>query len=197
MQIKTKVRVGWLVKTGLLAAIAFVLMYVEFSLPIAPPWLKLDISDFPALLAGYALGPVSGAVVQFIKVLLFFIFKNSGTGGVGELANLLLGIAFVLPSAWIYWKHKCFKGAIWGALAGVVAMTIVAGALNYWLLIPAYSKFMPVEAIIAACAAINPAVDSVLGYVFLMAMPFTFMKGLLDMLILFLVYKRLSPILHK
>ena len=190
-------RLHWMVKTGLLAAVAFVLMYIEFPLPIAPPWLKLDISDFPALLAGFALGPVSGCVVEAIKVVLFFFLKNSGTGGVGELANLLMGLAFVLPSAWIYLKHKNFKGAIIGTLIGVAAMAVAGGALNYWLLIPAYSKFMPIEAIIAACQAINPAVDSVLGYVLVMAVPFTLLKGLLDGVLVFLVYKKISPLLHK
>lgn len=77
-------RLHWMVKTGLLAAVAFVLMYIEFPLPIAPPWLKLDISDFPALLAGFALGPVSGCVVEAIKVVLFFFLKNSGTGRRGR-----------------------------------------------------------------------------------------------------------------
>ena len=76
-------------------------------------------------------------------------------------------------------------------------MAVAGGALNYWLLIPAYSKFMPIEAIIAACQAINPAVDSVLGYVLVMAVPFTLLKGLLDGVLVFLVYKKISPLLHK
>ncbi len=190
-------RTTFIVKTGILAAIAFILMYIEIGIPIVPPWLKLDISDFPALLAGFSLGPVSGIIVQAIKAILFFLLKNSGTGGVGELANFLMGVAFVLPAALIYMKKKSFKRAIIGTLVGIIAMTIASGALNYWLLIPAYAQIMPMEAILAACSAINPAMNSVEMYVFMAAMPFTFAKGLLDGIIIFLIYKRVSPILHK
>ncbi len=190
-------RTSYIVKTGIMAAIAFILMYIEIGIPIVPPWLKLDISDFPALLAGFSLGPVSGIIVQAIKALLFFLLKNSGTGGVGEIANLLMGIAFVLPAALIYMKNKSFKRAIFGTLVGVVSMTLASGLLNYYLLIPAYAQIMPMEAILSACTLINPAMNSVEAYVFMAAMPFTFAKGLLDGIIIFLIYKRVSPVLHK
>ena len=107
MQKKSK-HLDWLLKTALLAAVAFVLMYIEIPIPIVPPWLKLDISDLPTLLAGFSLGPVSGVVVNAIKVLLFFFFKNSGTGGVGELANFIMGLCLVLPAALIYRRKKTF-----------------------------------------------------------------------------------------
>ena len=144
-----------------------------------PPWLKLDISDLPTLLAGFSLGPVSGVVVNAIKVLLFFFFKNSGTGGVGELANFIMGLCLVLPAALIYRRKKTRKRALVGTLVGVVAMTVASGLLNYYMLIPAYSLIMPMEAILEACTAINPAMNSVLAYVLMAAMPFTLAKAFL------------------
>ncbi len=195
MQKKSK-HLDWLLKTALLAAVAFVLMYIEIPIPIVPPWLKLDISDLPTLLAGFSLGPVSGVVVNAIKVLLFFFFKNSGTGGVGELANFIMGLCLVLPAALIYRRKKTRKRALVGTLVGVVAMTVASGLLNYYMLIPAYSLIMPMEAILEACTAINPAMNSVLAYVLMAAMPFTLAKGILDGILLFLLYKRLSPLLH-
>ena len=198
MKSRSKKNLSWMIKVGLLAAIAFILMYLEFPLPIAPPWLKVDVSDFPALLAGFSLGPVAGVVVETIKVLLFAVLRGTQTGYVGELANLLMGIAFVLPAAWIYLRHKTFKRAILGTVAGIVAMAIAAGILNYWVLIPLYSQTMlPMEAIIEACQAIVPSVNSVAGYVFVFAVPFTLLKGLLDGILVFLLYKRLSPLLHR
>ncbi len=190
-------KTNYIVKVAVLATIAFILMYVEIGLPIVPPWLKLDISDFPALLAGFSLGPVAGAIVQGIKAILFFLLKNSGTGGVGELANFLMGVAFAMPAALIYMKNKSFKRAIIGTIVGIFAMTVASGALNYWLLIPAYAQIMPMEAILEACTLINPAMNSVEAYVYMAAMPFTFAKGVLDGVIIFLIYKRVSPILHK
>lgn len=190
-------RLGWLIKTALLGAIAAVLMYVEIKFPFLPPWLKLDFSDLPALLAGFSLGPVSGVVAEALKVLLFFLMKGSDSGMVGELGNFLMGAAFVLPAALIYARNKCKKNAIIGALVGIVCMTVMSGITNYWLLIPAYSKMMPLEVIISMCTAITPAANSVAAYVFIFAMPLTFVKSLLVSIIMFLIYKRLSPILHK
>ena len=102
-------KLSMLVKTALLGAIAFVLMFLEISVPIVPMWLKLDFSDLPALLAGFALGPVSGMIVQVIKVLLFLLFKGSMSGCIGELGNLLMGISLVLPASLIYARNKSRK----------------------------------------------------------------------------------------
>jgi len=194
---KKRMNLNFLVKTAFLGAIAFVLMYLEFPTPITPPWLKMDFSDLPAVVAGFALGPVSGVLVQLIKTLLFLIIRGTTSGGVGELGNFLMGVALVLPSALLYKKHHNKKSAVLAMIVGILVMTAASGLVNYFLLIPAYSKMMPIEAIISACSAIVPAVDSVLGYCVVFAMPFTFVKSLLDCIIIFFSYKKLSPILHK
>ena len=186
-----------LVKTAVLSAIAFILMYLEFPLPIVPPWLKMDFSDLPAIIAGFAVSPLSGVFVQLIKVLLFTVTHGTTSGFVGELGNFLMGVALVLPSALLYKKHHNKKSAVIAMIVGILTMTVASGLVNYFLLIPAYSKMMPLEAIIGACSAIVPAVDSVLGYCLVFAMPFTFMKSLIDCIIIFFSYKKLSPVLHK
>lgn len=185
------------IKIALLAALAFALMYLEFPLPFMPPWLKLDISDVPALLGGFALGPLAGVIIEAIKVVLFFLFKNSGTGGIGELANFLIGISFVLPATWIYYKKKGIKLAVLGLIAGLIISSLAAGILNYYVLIPAYKAFMPIDVILDICKKINPAMNSVLMYVLLAAIPFTALKCLLESVIVLLLYKRLSTLLHK
>jgi len=190
-------KVNYSVKIALLSAVAFVVMYLEFPLPFFPPWLKFDFSDVPALLGGFALGPVAGAMIELVKVVLFFIFKNSGTGGVGELANLLMGLALVLPAALIYKRRKNIQHALIGLTVGLVVMTGMAGLLNYYILIPAYSKFMPIETIIEICKGINPNMNTVEAYVYMGAMPFTALKGLFECLVTLLLYKRLSKLLHK
>lgn len=192
-----RINLNFIVKTAILSAIAFVLMYLEFPLPIAPPWLKVDFSDLPAVLAGFALGPLSGTIVQFIKVLLFTIFHGTTSGFVGELGNFIMGVALVLPSALLYKHHHNKKSALIAMLVGIVSMTIVSGLVNYYLLIPAFTKTTPLEVILGMCSAIIPSVDSVWGYCLVFAMPFTFIKSLLDCIIIFFSYKRLSPILHK
>ena len=185
-----------LVRTALLGAIAFVLMFLEIPIPIVPAWLKLDFSDLPALIAGFALGPISGVVVEVMKVLLFLLVRGTTSGFVGELGNLLMGIALVLPASLIYMKSKSRKSAVIGMVVGMVCMTITSGLTNYYLLIPAYSQLMGIEAILNMCKEINPAMNSVAAYCYMAAMPFTFVKSLIDCVVVFALYKKLSPLLH-
>ncbi len=188
----------YITRVAILAAVAFVLMYVELPLPFIPPWLKLDFSEIPVLLGAFALGPVAGIIIQGIKCLLFLLIRGSMSGGVGELANFLIGVAFVVVAAIIYKKKHNFKFAIIGTLIGLLVAAVVAGILNYYVLIPFYANtgLMPMEAIIAASSAINPAADSLLGYVLIFAMPFTAAKLAIDSVVVFLLYKKLARFLH-
>lgn len=196
--LNTRKGLSMTLKIALLSALAFGLMYLEFPLSfLFPPWLKFDFGDIPALLGAFAFGPWAGVVIEAIKNALFLWLRNSGTAGIGELANFLLGVSLVLPaSIYYYWKKNKATAAL-SIGAGIVLMTVMSGVLNMYLLIPAYSNFMPIEAIIGACKAINPAVDSVQTYVLYMAMPFTLIKAFLEGLVTFLVYKRLSGVMHK
>lgn len=188
----------YITRIAILGAIAFVLMYIELPLPIIPPWLKLDFSEIPALLGAFALGPVAGIIIEGIKCLLFLAIRGSMSGGVGELANFLIGIALVVVAGIIYKKKHNFKFAIIGTIAGILAAVAAAGILNYYLLIPFYAStgLMPMDAIIAACSAINPAADSLMGYVLIFAMPFTAVKLAIDAVIVFVLYPKMSRLLH-
>ena len=103
---KNQANVWKMTMTAMLSAIAFVLMFLEFSVPIMPPFIKMDLSDLPALLGAFAMGPVSGVMICLIKNLMHLFL--SSTGGVGELSNFILGACFVLPAGLIYrnWKKK-------------------------------------------------------------------------------------------
>lgn len=185
-----------IVVTGVLAAVSSILMYLNFSLPIAPPYLKIDFSDFPALLASYAIGPISGLVVCLIKNLVSL--PASSTMGVGELSNFLLSSSFVLCAGIYYKKDKTKKGALTASILGAVLMSSVAILTNYFLVYPAYIKLahIPVDALIGLSSSIIPWVDSVIKIVVIFNGPFTLFKGLLNVLLTFLVYKRLSPLIQ-
>ena len=185
--------------TAMLSAVAFVLMFIEFSVPIMPPFIKLDISDLPALLGSFALGPVAGAVIELLKNLLHILIKGTSSAGVGELCNFLLGCFFVVPAGLLYKLKKSRKRAIIGAVLGCLVMAVCSLPLNYFVVYPAYVKFygLPLPAIIGMYQAILPSVNSLFGCLTIFNLPFTFCKGLLDAVICFLIYKPLSPILHK
>ena len=179
--------------TAMLAAVSTVLMFLSFNFPLMPSFIKMDFSELPALIAAFALGPVSGVMVCFIKNIINLMFST--TSGVGELCNFMLGAMFVLPAGMIYKKHKSHKGAIVGAFIGAVCMALSSVITNYFITYPAYSLFMPIDAILAMYQAILPSVDSLLKALLVFNMPFTFVKGILSAIITFFIYKPLSPII--
>ena len=183
-----------LTTTAVMAAIATILMYIEFPIPVMPAFVKLDFSELPALLTSFALGPWYGALVCLLKNLIHLPVTSSS--GVGELANFLIGIFFVIPAGAIYQKLKSRKGALIGSLLGALIMAAASFPINYFIVYPFYTNFMPMEGIIGAYQAIRPGVNGLLECLITFNMPFTFIKGLIDAILCFLIYKPLSPILH-
>ena len=190
----SKVRV--LTGTAMLGAVAAVLMYLEFPIPIMPAFVKLDVSELPALIASFAYGPVSGILVCLIKNLIKL--PSTSTAAVGELFNFVMGALFVGVAGLIYKRNKTRKGAIVGALLGALVMAVVSVPYNYFIVYPAYVVMyqLPLDAIIGMYQAINPNVNGLLACLLVFNLPFTFVKGALDAVLCFLVYKPLSPILH-
>ena len=195
MQNKTT-NIRKLTGTAMLGAVAAVLMYMEFPIPIMPSFIKLDVSELPALLAAYAYGPVSGIAVCLIKNLIKL--PSTSTAAVGELFNFVMGALFVGVAGIVYKKNKTRKGAIIGAVAGALIMALVSLPYNYFVVYPAYVVMyhLPLEAIIGMYQAINPNVNGLLACLVTFNVPFTFAKGMVDALLCFLIYKPLSPILH-
>lgn len=188
-----------LVKVGILAAIGYILMFISLPIPaLFPDFLKIDISDLPALLGGMALGPVAGITIAFLKNLLQFITGFSTTGGVGELANFLIGGSFVWVVSFVYLKKKDVKGVISGLLLGTLVMTIVGCIANYYIILPFYGTVgWPIEAVVNMGAAINPAVTDKLSFVIWMIAPFNILKASLMSLITLPVYKKTEKVLNK
>ena len=192
---KGSVRVRALTVTAMLSTIAYVLMSLDFAVPLMPTFVKMDVSELPALLAAFALGPVYGVAVCLVKNLLHLVVMTT-TGGAGELCNFLLGACFVLPAGLIYQKMKSRKGAILGALAGAAAMAVLSVPLNYYISYPVYANFMPIDKILSMYQAIRPSANGLLECLITFNAPFTLVKGLLDAVLCFLIYKPLSPLLH-
>ena len=188
------VNVRALAVTGMLSALAFALMYLEFPIPLLmPPFIKMDLSDFPALIAAYCFGPLWGVCVCLIKNLIHLFF--SSTGGVGELANFLLGALFVIPAGLVYKLKKSRKSALIGAIVGAVVMALGSLVTNNFIVYPVYYNFMPKEAILAAYQAILPSVKTIPQCLLIFNVPFTFVKAMISVIIVFPTYKYLSPIL--
>lgn len=181
-----------LVMTAMLSAIASVLMFVDFPVFFMPGFIKMDVSELPALIASFSMGPVSGIAVCLIKNVVNLFVKGFSTGGVGEICNFLLGVCFVVPAGLIYKKKKSRGGALLGCILGALSMAVMSLPINYFITYPMYAKLMPIDAIIGMYQEINPHVNGLLACLLAFNTPFTFVKGLIDSILCFLIYKPLS-----
>ena len=191
---RSRLTTNQLTKISILSVLAFVLMFLEFGLPFFPGFLMLDFSDLPALIGAFAMGPVAGILIQLVKNLLHFMFK-SWSGGVGELANFMVGIFYVVPAALVYHYKKDRKHAIIGVLVGTLCMTLLGAFANYYVLIPMYSQFMPINAIVEMGSVVNSRIVDVRTLVIYGIAPFNVFKGLVIAGMTLLLYKRISPLL--
>lgn len=179
-----------MVKVSLLSAIAFLLMFIEMPIPgLFPSFLKIDISDIPALVAGLTMGPVAGLFVEIVKNFLHFITATT-TGGVGEIANAVIGGTFVVVTSLVYAKKKDKNGLVFGFALATVALIIIGSLMNYFVMLPFYGKFMGLDAIIEMGKAVNPKVNDLLSFVLWFIAPFNLIKGVLLSLITLPFYKK-------
>ena len=183
-----------MVKVGILAGISYLLMFIQLPIPIAPPFMKVDLADVPALIGGFAMGPLYGVLIQLIKNVLNL--SKTMTGGVGELSNFVVGSTFVLVSSLIYRDKKTRKNSILALVLGVIAMSAVATLSNAFVVFPIYGKVMNVE--LEAFAAMIPGNNLVSNYLTMMVFsiaPYNRIKGAVEAIATQLLYKRISPIL--
>ena len=189
----SETRTRCMVGTAVMAAVSIVLSYMEFPMLFAPAFAKMDFSDLPALITGFAYGPVYGVAVELIKNLLGLL--KTQTGGIGELANFAMGASYVLPAAVIYQLNRTRKGAVIAMIVGSFVMGVVAAVLNYAVLLPLYTMFMPMDQIIAMFTEILPFVHNSFDACLYSALPTNILKGFAISVLVFLLYKHISPIL--
>ena len=193
VRLHTHLNTRALTMTALLAALAYILAFLEFPIPLSPSFARMDFSDFPALIGAFAFGPVCGILVELIKNTLQ-LFTTS-TGGVGEFANFLMGGAYVAAAGLIYQKHKTKQTALIACVVGSIAMGITAAFANYFILLPLFENFLPLNELIAAFGSFMPFIHTKLDIVLFNALPFNLLKGLVIGFVTMLVYKRISPLL--
>ena len=173
-----------IVKIAALGAISFVLYFIlEFPLLPGAPFLKFDFSDIAALIGSFAMGPVAGIIIEFLKNILHLMLKANEGSPVGELANFIVGCALIIPAAIIYKKNKTRKGALIGMLVGIVSIAVFAALFNYFVFIPLYAP-----ALLESGAA---------SFIMSIIVPFNIIKGAIVCVVTFILYKYISPLLHK
>lgn len=180
---------------SLLIALAVILQYVEFAIPLMPSFIKFDFSDLPALIGAYAYGPLAGIIISLLKNIIHMMASQSGF--VGELSNFILGGVFSAVAGFIYRRHKTRGTALAGGILGAAVMAAVSFPSNLFLIYPLYYSILhyPEAVVLQAYQAILPSVTSVSQCLLIFNVPFTLIKGLIDVVICMLIYKRISHIL--
>lgn len=193
---QARISVRTTVKIGMLAAISVVLMLFEIPLPFAPSFYEIDFSEVPVLIGAFAMGPVAGAAIELVKILLNLVITGTDTAGVGELANFIIGSSLCLPAAIVYKRKKTRKGAMIGMAAGTALMVVIGCLINAYVMLPAYSAAfgLPIDALVQMGTAVNPSITSLSTFVIFAVAPFNLLKAVLVSLIVLLIYKKISPI---
>ena len=179
--------------TAMLSAVAYLLAFVEFPVPLSPSFARMDLSDLPALIGAFAFGPISGLLIELVKNALQLL--TTSTGGIGEIANFLMGASYVVAAGVLYKHRKTKKTALLACIAASLAMGFAAALANYFILLPLFETFMPLDQLIASFGAFLPFIHTKLDIVLFNALPFNILKGLVIGGFTMLTYKRLTPIL--
>ncbi len=197
MNTKKKMTTKMITQIGMLGAIAAVLMLFEIPLPFAPSFYKIDFSEVPVLIGSFSMGPIAGALIELVKIILKLLLKGSTTVGIGDVANFVVGCSFCVPAGIIYKKSRTKKGAIIGMTFGTLFMTLLGCFTNAYILLPTYATafHMPMDALIEMGTKVNASIDSLLTFVMFAVAPFNILKGVLTSIIVLCIYKKISPIL--
>ncbi|MCF6136370.1 ECF transporter S component [Pseudalkalibacillus berkeleyi] len=178
-----------MIAVSLMSSIAYVLMLLDFPFPGLPPFLKIDLSDVPALLSGIVFGPVAGITVEAIKNILHYGVQGSMTGvPVGQFANFIAGSLFIVPAAILFRKYRSKKGLTLGLLTGALTMTLMMALLNYVLILPAYTWFLNYD----------PMTSEMMTQLIITGItPFNLIKSTIVAGLFIMIYYKLSPYLNR
>lgn len=181
---KQKKSIVHMVSIAMLSSIAYLLMMLDFPFPGLPPFLQIDFSDVPALMAAVIFSPLAGVMVEAIKNVLHYGIQGSLTGvPVGEIANFIAGCLFILPAAYLFRKHRTVKSLTTGLMLGIITMTVIMSVLNYFIVLPAYTWFLD-----------QPAMSSeeMRQMIIVAILPFNIIKGIVVTVVCIPLFSRLK-----
>jgi len=177
--LKERNKINKMVVVAMLSSISYLLLMLNFPIPAFPNFLTIDFSEVPALIGAIIFGPMAGVIIEFIKNVLHYFINGSMTGvPIGDVANFIAGILYIIPASFFFRKYRSMKGLTFGLIAGTIIMAIILSLLNYLVFLPAYAYFMhftlPNKLIVTAI------------------LPFNAIKGIIIMLLFVLLYPKLK-----
>ncbi len=189
----------FITKIAILGALAGIISIFDINLPFIPPFYKIDLSEVITILAGFSLGVIPAICVEAIKILVNLLLNGTSTLGVGEFANFIMGLSFILPATSIYRLNKTKKQAYIGLVIGGISLVVVSSLMNYFILLPMYSYFfqIPLQSLIDMGHVLNPSINGLWTFIIFAVIPFNMIKASITSIVIILVYKKVSPILKQ
>lgn len=188
-----------LVLIAMLSTISAVLMLFNFPTPLAPSFMKMDLSEIPLIIGAFLLGPKASISLVVLKQIIKLIIKPSSTLYIGELSNLIGNLCYVVPASIVYFKLKNKQNAIYGLIIGVIFTSIISTIVNSILVFPLYFKLYGLneQQIIEMCKSINQNIDSLSKVYLFSVFPFNLFKYGISSIVSFLTYKKISNLIKK
>lgn len=193
-----KLNVKKIALIGMLGALGGLLMLIKTPLPFMPPFMDFDLASLPEIIGGFALGPVSAVVIIIVKILLKIAFLGTSTAFTGEVQNVLVSMAYVLPAVILYHKNKSKSTAIKGMILGVVCCVVVATLTNVYIMVPLYAKLYfnaPTQAIVDMCHAVCPLINDIWTMAIFGIVPFNIIKFGVTSVVTYIIYKKIHRLI--
>ena len=167
---------------GIMLAITVAASFIP-TFPLLPGvgYIRYEFSDLPMLISAFAFGTPAGLILAVLSIVLNFFLGGAESGPYGMLMHIIAIGTYVLVASLIYNRNKTRKRALIGMLFGIVAMTLIMIPAN--LIVTPLFLGIPV-------AAVKPLILPAI-------IPVNLLKGLLTAILTFILYKRISPLLHK
>lgn len=182
-----------MVTISLLTALSYVLMLLE-----SPPYigfLRLEFSDIPAILGAFWFGPAAGILIEFLKNLIKGI-TASNTMGIGELANFIVSVAYVVPASLLFRKLKGKYKSVFAFGAATISMMIVGFLMNYFVTIPLYARMYGGIDNIVGLASMVPGIKNMFTLILIGITPFNLVKGIFLGIVGHITYEILKKVIR-
>lgn len=188
----------WTVKKmaliALMGALSAILMLLRFPMPFMPPFIDFDLATLPEIIGGFTMGPFAAVMIILIKILIKLVTQGTTTMFTGELQNIILSCAYVIPAILIYNHDKSKRTAVQGMAAGTIICSLTAVFTNLFIIIPFYVNLMgfTMDRIISMCAAVSPLMKDTFTLAIFGIIPANFIKYSVASLVTYVLYKRVS-----
>ncbi|MBM3909962.1 MAG: ECF transporter S component [Firmicutes bacterium] len=188
----------YLAIVGLLSALTYLLYLPILRIPVIL-FLEINLSEIVMFIGGFSLGPIAAIFLGGFRFL--FSLPFSTTGGIGEFADLIYSLVFVLPGAWLYQRSRTKQTAMVGFIVGFLLQITTTSLMNaLWitdLYLELFLNITPEAFLGYIQSAIPQVTNPYWSLVLWMYIPFNTFKNMVIIALTLISYKRLHRLIKQ